>query len=306
VNPVTPTPKSTRSKSQAPEQIVYVQASCQQRGLVECPNKQCKKNVGDCESDIGIDTEKPIKELRVPVTEREVKGGLFIGLENPSQDKYLGDIFFPAGTLKSGWTVFISNSNKKPQSKDKKKCGKKKKEDNTEKVVSSNFDITVRDKQGKEVNMKDIKPPLQLSAFAEISNNVSVSHHPCNDRQLTNRQDKGCFGYANKGDSDFTCMSEYHASKVGKNSKFSRVQTTTDHLTSFAVLLLPSSDSSGCDHSKLWWILTTCFLGGALLCCLLVIVASFHRRFRSIIYGYSDSQDIDSLTERVSKKMRDV
>eukprot|EP01102_Stenamoeba_stenopodia_P004400 TRINITY_DN14710_c0_g1_i1.p1 TRINITY_DN14710_c0_g1~~TRINITY_DN14710_c0_g1_i1.p1 ORF type:complete len:556 (-),score=95.15 TRINITY_DN14710_c0_g1_i1:57-1724(-) len=280
----TTTPTLTISKSKSKAHIVYVATTCRSVHLSECPNHQCKRNVGDCDGDIKIDTEKQIKEVKVPVTDREAEGGLFVGLNSDQNRRYLGDVFFPAGTLKSGWTVYITNTNKKVSSNDhKKKCGKKAKED-SKKIVSSKLDITVKDKNGKEIKLKDIKPPIELSAFADISDN-----------------DKSCFAYAEQNDPDFTCLDDHRVNRV--NSQLSQVQSTTTHLTSFAVLLLPSASNDDCGSSNIWWILTTSFLAGSFVCCFLVIVLGSTRRFRSVIYGYQKEQDIDSVTDKVSKVM---
>jgi len=82
----------------------------------------------------------------------------------------------------------------------------------------------------------------------------------------------------------------------------SLVTAETDHLTSFAVLLM-GDDGLEPDCSRLYWILSVTLLGVSCLFFLSVaILYSFWPRFRAFIYGYRDGRSIDNLMRKIDSK----
>lgn len=188
-----------------------------------------------------------VLESTVSITKTEHDRGLFVGLLGDDHSTYLGDVFFPAGTLESGWKVTIRASEKNPRNNHHNdNCGEDG-ETKSKTRASPVFDISVTNRDGDEIKLKNVTPPIEFTAFAPIS-----------------LQDQGCYGYSETEDDTYHCLSSFKLQQVGtKEVGTSLVQSESTHLTSFAVLLEVSGSMPG-SCNWLWWILTLGFLCGAI------------------------------------------
>jgi len=262
---------------------------------VECPDTKCVKSLDKCEVNDSIENDlgpnNKLKEREIFITKKLTRSEIVVGLESQSGKQSFGRVVFPKGTFEADWTVFITNSKKTTNKSNNKGggCGKKKK-DNDKKVASVPFDITVRDSKGKKVNIEDLKSPIQLFIYSKISNKVCV----VNGRQaviliiLSFFQKSVCFAYSRDDEEGYQCLPSSNFTNVGnQDSGVKQVQSSTTHLTSFAVLLgSPGGSNNGCD-SSIYWILSTSFLAAAIVIVILAAIASRSRRVLKAVYGHS-------------------
>jgi len=243
--------------------------------------------------------------LEIPVTKDFVDKRVRINVlqsssKNPKSPHQLAvAVDFPPNALKPGWKVMI----RRPESSvlDDSKfdqhssdCGST----SSQKTVSPPFEIDVYDQHGNRVTKFD--PPLKLSSFANIDGEVS------NNRD---KHKKVCFGYNNgEGSSEkWSCVDsdEFDVLQTQTdNTKF--VSSTSDHLTSFAVLL--GSNTNGECSGWGWIQITSLVLIGSCCCFSLLIGALYLRskRFQAMVQGYDSGKRLTKIQTKVVKKETEI
>jgi len=137
-------------------------------------------------------------------TDADVKSNLVVGVFTTKS--YVGQILLPAGMLKVGWSVNISEG--EPLLK-KDDCGQVIEQTTSPgsyiitidchsgefylDTLISVFDIVVRDRKGREVPVKNLRPPIQIQVIGkkdskqkvekERTKNGFITYLPINNRQ---------------------------------------------------------------------------------------------------------------------------
>jgi len=225
------------------------------------------------------DLSKPIPEIEVTITKEDVGKNILVNIAN-GDDLGVGQLLFLPDTLQEGWNISIktvdspvtttSNSND---------CG-----DNADEfeAVSHILEIEVTDSNGNPV--KHFDRSFQLSIYAVIKDST---------------QDV-CLGYSNNDGQGWKCDRESNINSTGSSSVF-LVDTTSDHLTSFAVLLGDGSNRAGCGWG---WIeiASLVMIGGAVsLMTLVNTLFCFSSSFRAWVTGRDEVAVMRSLQQKLRR-----
>jgi len=189
----------------------------------------------------------------------------------------VGQLLFAPNMLHPGWNVSITTVDD-PSMGSADGC-----DDNEPEAVSHVLEIQVTDEKGHPV--KHFDNSFQLSLYAVIK---GVSKD-------------ACLGYSNSKGEGWKCDGKTNINATGSSSVF-LVDTTSDHLTSFAVLL--GSSNNGCgwgwvEIASLVMIGSAIFLVGLIT----VLFCSFPA-FRAKIRGRNEEAAIQSIKRAMELKLR--
>jgi len=238
---------------------VRVNSPCQGNYYI-CPSGECKSSSLECTGE--PTTGSAITETTVTITEAYENKEILIYVSS-DDGKSVGSVSFPPNLLKVGWNVTISSTEATPQ--DVNDCG------DSSVFASNPFEIEVRNSRGKLV--KKFDRPLNLSLFGRVHDWEDV-----------------CVGYSEDKGRQWQCNpNDISSESTGTNGVYV-VQTTSDHLTSFAVLL-GSPTGSGCDWG---WVETVSLALIATAICItiaVVIAFWFSTSLRKMISGRANLVD---------------
>lgn len=132
---------------------------------------------------------------------------------------------------------------------------------NNQNIVSSSFDVSILDSQGNVV-------PLSSNAVLcfQVNNTVSKS--------------KSCLGYYDEVTKEWVCQDKCLSSQKSNSQNNQNFCGTTDHFTSFAILLTGTTSNCGNNHDNLIFkdawkdgVLIGSIAGGIIF--LLILIALF-------------------------------
>jgi len=174
------------------------------------------------------DISKPIPDLLYTVNKKDKDKTIVINLAN-SENGGVGQLVFAPNMLRPGWNVSITSTDDSSMRSSNSDCG-----DNELEAVSPVLEIRVTDDKGRPV--KHFEKSFQLSLYAVLK-----------DGDLTK---DACLGYSNNKQEGWKCDGVTNFNSTGSSSVF-LVDTTSDHLTSFAVFLGGAGGlgESGCEWS---------------------------------------------------------
>jgi len=192
---------------------------------------------------------------------------------------------FAPDTLREGWNLSIA-SGPSVETTRHSSCGNGVTE--KKRFLSPSVQLTVTDGNGDPV--KHFHIPLNISTFA----------HPFDG----NRGE--CFGYNNDGDArDWKCSEEFSYQST-RTRRVTWTTTSSDHLTSFAVLLGSTiTDSSECDGLDWISIASLSMIAAAFL---MVLVCSggyyWSVGFRALVGGYKREAKMSAIQNKVTNKQK--
>jgi len=247
-------------------------------------SNECKKDPSDCR---GVPlVNEPIEDLSFTVTSKFKDRAVRINALHSSDSSFATLFEFAPNILKVGWNISLSTpttSVRRLPDGGKKRCGENQKE---KEFLSPVVELSVLDEEGRLVRHFDV--PLKISTFANPLGG--------DDSSLSGV----CFGYNEGGEgADWKCADEFSVSPT-KTDQVSFVATQSDHLTSFAVLLGPTRDSS-CDLD--WISIASLVLIGSSMCLVLFIGSVYlrHRRFQALVGGYNANKRITAIQEKLAQ-----
>jgi len=275
-------PTTSPSSKKHRQRINVINPVCDNPSDVLCPSNDCKSDASKCTGKIDpsnrevVPTTAVIKDSTAPTV-------INVLLDTGGSKSLGATFFFPPKTLLKGWTVRIKQASKTSIQKAEvdDSCGQKKE------LVSSPFQLLIEDEDGKEVHQ--LRNTISLSSFALIKDEK--------------QKRKTCFGYIQDGESSsssWKCVqSDDYNVKDTQTRTIKFASGTTDHLTTFAVLLGVTRRSS-CDGVG-WIVITASSMIGAALVLItcVVIVFCYSRRFRALVYGYSVDRGISMVVNKI-------
>jgi len=181
--------------------------------------------------------------------------------------------------LKEGWNVSLSERSA-TESNTKNKCGHQEKD---LQFLSPEVKLTVTDENGDPV--RSFETPLNIATFA----------YP-----LDSADDKVCFGYNNDKQSDDWKCNDNFKSRATKTKNVAWTQTSSDHLTSFAVLLGDFQIDSSCDGLD-WISIASLSMIAAAVCFVSVCIVAYlwSETCQAIVGGYTTNARMTRLQKKV-------
>jgi len=260
---------STPKPSKSSPTTVIVNPVCSDNDNVLCASGQCKSDHSECKGEPDISDE--IEEVTYTVTTRDRNKSILLNIVG-KDNKGVGQVLFPANMLQQGWNVTITSSDHPSTSSSDGDCG----ETQTLEQTSTSVDIAVTNSKGREVRKFD--KSFQLSLYSLID-----------DKSL----DDICFGYSNNRDDGWRCNNNIDLEKTSTMSVY-LVNTKSDHLTSFAVLL-GSTSGAGCEWGWIQ-IASLVILGSTIVFVLLTLALyQYSRVFRVLVTGHDEEEAIESI-----------
>jgi len=264
------------SKTPTPSTVI-VNSLCS-KDQVLCPSGQCKSALSECQGE--PDVSKPIPEIEVTVTKEDVGKNILVNIANEG-NMGVGQLRFRPDTLREGWNISIKTVDTPVMTSSKPDdCG------NSEEfeAVSHVLEIQVTDSDGNQV--KHFDQSFQLSLYAVIKDSSQGV----------------CLGYSNNDGQGWKCDQESNINSTGSSSVF-LVDTTSDHLTSFAVLLGSGSNSirAGCGWG--WIEITSLAMIGCAVS-LMTLVNSLYfcsSFFRAWITGRNEEARMRSIEKKLRR-----
>jgi len=198
----------------------------------------------------------------------------------------IGAIFeFPPDTLKVGWNVSVSNPSSyviKSDSDDYRAF----------RFLSVPVQINVFDGRGQPV--RQFNKPLNISLFIYDENNRSDG------------DDKSCFAYnSDEYDQDqgegWKCYGDYDSQST-RTKRVWYATTTSNHLTSFAVLLGSPVGFGGSNGGLDWISIASVAMIGSMLPFVTLIVVLYYlsESFRAIVGGWEAHRSITAIEGRLA------
>jgi len=237
------------------------------------------------------DIDSPIPDIEVKLTKREVEKTILVNIVS-SDNRGVGQLRIPPNMLREGWnvsirTVQVDNSAMTRRSE----CDDGQRRHNSVEAVSQVLEIEVTDSRGKPV--KHFDHSFKLSLFAVIKDD----HYRNNDV---------CLGYSNNYDDDegWKCDGTSSINSTGESSVF-LVETTSDHLTSFAVLLgsAGNGERDGCGSTWGWIQIASLVITGTAIALVIIVTTLFYCSppFRAWIMGRDEDAVMSYIRKAIAR-----
>jgi len=262
VTPRLPTPSTT-----------IVNPICD-HNLVLCPSGQCESTLSMCQGE--PDFTKPISDMSYTVTEQDKHKGIVLHLAN-GDNGGVGRLEFAPNMLHPGWNISIRTvDDSSTKSSNSGNCGDRELE-----AVSRVLEIQVTDERGRPV--KQFNNSFQLSLYAVLNEHLTKD---------------ACLGYSNNDNEGWKCDGTTRINSTGSQSVW-LVDTTSDHLTSFAVLL--GSFEGGCGWG--WIEIASLVMLGCALCFINFVTALYCTvpAFRAIIRGGNEEVIMRGIQKAIAR-----
>jgi len=216
---------------------------------------------------------------------------VYVTTRNPANGRpyRIARFQFPPGIVQAGWSVSIEQSSRDQTFSRSAHCGESRKAGS---LASPRFEVNVLNEHGQVVDISNLTDPITIEAF---SNDI------VRERDVTQR--RVCLGYADEESSnEWNCL---HSSKAQtlESGKGAFVQSRSTHLTTFAVLLMSSSQET--DPCEIDWIWPTsvALIGAMIFCVLITISIGRTKRFRRYVYGFREgAQRVSQVIKAVDRK----
>jgi len=192
----------------------------------------------------------------------------------------VGQLVFAPNMLHEGWNVSIRTVDN-PSLHSTGNC------DSQElKAASHLLEIEVTDEDGNPVKHFG-NNRFQISLYAV----------------LADLNKEACLGYSNNDDEGWKCASTTNINSTGSSSVF-LVDTTSNHLTSFAVLLGSNNNLDGCGWG--WVEIASLVMIGSTICLVSLINTLYcvSPRFRNVIRGTNEEAVMKSLQRVLAEKWK--
>eukprot|EP01102_Stenamoeba_stenopodia_P012769 TRINITY_DN4063_c0_g1_i1.p1 TRINITY_DN4063_c0_g1~~TRINITY_DN4063_c0_g1_i1.p1 ORF type:complete len:1698 (+),score=235.63 TRINITY_DN4063_c0_g1_i1:90-5183(+) len=260
-----------------PRETVTPTPSTDEPSCYKCLDNSCVSDPSNCKGDLKK-ADGEIQPVTISYTGKNRNQDLVIPIRQSSQQ--IGFIRIPARLFPNNWTVELTPSTiEHDDTSSKDGCHKK-----TEEQASPAFDLIVRDSRGREREVSNLPKPIYLSLFAQVTSKHTSS---------------SCVAFAKQGDKRFQCLDSDTKVHQTHNSDVFFFESTTDHLTSFAVLF-STEDNSSCD-SKVLWIVALSLVAFAIAFVLAVgMTYIFSSSFRALVMGFDSSRTISQVVQKLN------
>eukprot|EP01102_Stenamoeba_stenopodia_P023119 TRINITY_DN9859_c0_g1_i1.p1 TRINITY_DN9859_c0_g1~~TRINITY_DN9859_c0_g1_i1.p1 ORF type:complete len:784 (+),score=131.83 TRINITY_DN9859_c0_g1_i1:22-2352(+) len=240
---------------------------------------------------------KSNKDVEVPV----------VGSGEDKTAVQYGSVNIPKNTFPKGWTISITpaynDSLKKAKEQEKDDCGDS--ESSKSSVTSIAFNLDVYDENGKKQKVENLPKGIDFDIIVTLP------------ESLADEAEKLDFSFINDGADVWkslgkTTVTPLKSSKPikspdGEKLALFRVQSSTSHFTSFAVLLGSTSNgSSGCGSNRTLWIVSVSLLATAIV--MTFVLGFFLPKlafFRVAVYGYDKKAEMKKFT-KMRRRVGDV
>jgi len=205
---------------------------------------------------------------------------IYVTFQRGGKQYRLARITFPPGVIKPGWTVSIEQSTSDQTFPSFKSCNEEKKK-LPKQLAAPRFDINVIDETGRVVDISNLKDLLTLEAFST---------------DIDNRD--ACMGFAegNRNNNQWECLGNSDQRQL-KSGEGSYIKSQSDHLTTFAVLLLGSTVNDACSVDWIWPT-SVALLGVAFCCMIFAAYCGTRKRFKPWVYGFQEGARVTRIIEK--------
>eukprot|EP01102_Stenamoeba_stenopodia_P014462 TRINITY_DN4806_c0_g1_i1.p1 TRINITY_DN4806_c0_g1~~TRINITY_DN4806_c0_g1_i1.p1 ORF type:complete len:324 (-),score=53.28 TRINITY_DN4806_c0_g1_i1:121-1092(-) len=280
-----PSPAAPTKPLLAP-QAITINSVCKNNSHVVCPSGICEADPTNCHGTPSIFVQ--IQPTQFVVTKRFVNKTVRVNILD-SDKGGVGWILFPPNMLRRGWNVSVVTSNEDSTTKD----------DDCNGVVvqqgSAAVDITITNAKGKFI--RKFTQSFRLNLYGSVKGSNG----------------QACVGFTNDDQRAWKCNNEsdidnQNQQKVTRDQSVLLVNTQSDHLTSFAVLLGASSSRGGCGEDGNWgWIeiASLVLIGSSVfLVTLVTTLYCLSSSFRSLVTGVDEDAAILKL-QRVAAAVQE-
>eukprot|EP01102_Stenamoeba_stenopodia_P021432 TRINITY_DN8630_c1_g1_i1.p1 TRINITY_DN8630_c1_g1~~TRINITY_DN8630_c1_g1_i1.p1 ORF type:complete len:530 (-),score=87.81 TRINITY_DN8630_c1_g1_i1:109-1614(-) len=277
-------PSSTSKPLDKPASPIVINKQCSKSTASPCPsNNHCEDDPSKCKGSPSID--QPIQETSFKITSKYKDRPVQINAIHTGDGSFAFQFDFAPNALLPGWTVSISTGNTSRTIDDEDEC-----HSSGVQILSPAVQLTVVDENGDQVRHFEV--PLNITTFAYPFKALGSSHYE--------KGDDVCFGYNHKAGDPWQCSEEFESQST-KTKNVAWTKTSSNHLTSFAVLLRSSGDS--CDGLD-WISIASISIIASSICLVFscALLYSWSVKFRALVGGYKTNQKLSEIQKNVINK----